>query len=470
MPHEIRSDRSVLLIYCFAHFVLAYYFLFIEKDYPVAKLGSSHEPDLAVADSSIVSDKSFSVGAARSSFDPTDRLNEIEGLEKRIQSAGEYLCGQCTQTGQFVYKSNLISNIGHDKKYNVLRHAGTIYALTQFYRWHPSEETLATLRRSTEFLKANCIAPVPENPGLLAVWSSPKLTHGDHPLKAKLGGAGLALVALTSFEAIEPGSTPLDKLRRLGRFLLYMQKPDGSFYSKYIPSSGGRYDKWTSLYYPGEAALGLAMLYEIDPDQRWLNAAAGAISYLARSRQGKKRVEADHWALLATARILPKLEHGRGRLTKELALAHARQICKSILAEQQKSTRMGKAYGGFAADGRVCPTATRLEGLLAARSVLDDGDNALLPRLEIAIPMGINFLLEAQVNSGEHAGAVPRAISPLPRNHRHYSPAFNRRATEVRIDYVQHWLSALIEFHTHYLRTRHTAANDSASTKVAQDD
>ena len=57
-----------------------------------------------------------------------------------------------------------------------------------------------------------------------------------------------------------------------------MQKEDGTFYSKYIPAEGGRSVRWTSLYYPGEAALGLLMLYEKDPSAAWIQAAANAIA------------------------------------------------------------------------------------------------------------------------------------------------------------------------------------------------
>ena len=83
-----------------------------------------------------------------------------------------------------------------------------------------------------------------------------------------------------------------------------MQKPNGSFYSKYIPTEGGRWDKWKSLYYPGEAALGLLMLYELDPSPLWLKAAVDALVYLASSRAHKTEVEADHWVLLAAAKLL----------------------------------------------------------------------------------------------------------------------------------------------------------------------
>ena len=68
-----------------------------------------------------------------------------------------------------------------------------------------------------------------------------------------------------SVERTMPGTTPVEFLRRLGNFLLFMQNKDGGFYSKFIPEKGGRDDSWTSLYYPGEAALGLIMLSEKDP-------------------------------------------------------------------------------------------------------------------------------------------------------------------------------------------------------------
>ena len=97
---------------------------------------------------------------------------------------------------------------------------------------------------------------------MLAVWSEPEVNRSGKPLQAKLGGTGLGLVALLSLENIQPGFTPLADLQALGRFTVYMQKEDGSFYSKYIPSAGGRWDEWQSLFYPGEAALGLLMLYQ----------------------------------------------------------------------------------------------------------------------------------------------------------------------------------------------------------------
>ena len=83
---------------------------------------------------------------------------------------------------------------------------------------------------------------------------------------------------------------------------------------------------------------------------------------------------------------------------------------------------------------RLCgwPTATRLEGLLAAWLVLPQG--ALRQRVHRAVDDGIDFLVAAQVDAGPYRGAFtryqPGCLSP------------ESRADEIRIDYVQHALAA----------------------------
>ena len=287
---------------------------------------------------------------------------------------------------------------------------------------------------------------MPGEKGLLTVWSHPQITRSNKPLQAKLGGTGLGLVALLSVEKRIPGTTPVDYLRKMGNFLLFMQKNDGSFYSKYIPAKGGRDDSWTSLYYPGEAALGLLMLYEKDPSIKWLQAAADSIHYLVRKREGKELVEADHWALLATAKLLPLYDRCRPPLSQKAIEQHAAQICQSILKGKPGHYDNPLRYGSFTEDGRTTPTSIRLEGMLAALGFLPAGYNHLRQQMVVAIEAGMQFLLRSQIRSGKYVGAIPRAIQRLPENHPEFKKSFNRRATEVRIDYVQHTLSAMLQY------------------------
>ena len=75
--------------------------------------------------------------------------------------------------------------------------------------------------------------------------------------KGKLGALGLALLALT--RKLEADSTPEDREHalRIGRQIVAMQQPDGAFDS-YLPIRGDEKAGSVSLYYPGEAMLGLA--------------------------------------------------------------------------------------------------------------------------------------------------------------------------------------------------------------------
>jgi len=408
-------------------------------DAAVPDAGPTSQPDACASSPAPV------LGAAPDRARPTR-----EELRGAIDRAAAYLVRACGEDGKFVYRVNLDPGVTPEPKYNMLRHAGAIYALGMARErqadgsidaatGRPTETpTEAAMVRAAGFLKRRAIGPVPGQDGMLAVWSDPELTGTDGPLQAKLGGAGLGLVALLSVERVRPGFTPKDELRGLGRFVVWMQKEDGGFYSKYLPEGSGRDDSWTSLYYPGEAALGLLMLDEHDPSPEWLTAAARAIAYLARMRRDRVRVEADHWALLATAKLLGAAEGRSAALDREAAVRHAVQVCEAILEAKPRYTASRRTAGCLTADGRTCPTATRLEGLLAALEFLPPEQAALRARMEGAVHAGIAFLVRAQVRDGPRAGAVPRAAEP--------SGPDDRRATEVRIDYVQHALSAMIQY------------------------
>jgi hypothetical protein len=375
---------------------------------------------------------------------------ESKQLKEAIDLSAAYLIKQCRKDGKFLYRINVNPAIRLKPKYNLLRHAGAIYALAFYDQTVPQQLTQDTLKRATDFLKKSVIEPIPGKNDLLAVWSKPEITHNAKPLQAKLGGTGLGLVALLSAEKRIPGTTSVAYLRKMGNFLLYMQKTGGSFYSKYIPEKGGRDDSWTSLYYPGEAALGLLMLYEKDPVLTWLQAAAESMAYLARKREGKNLVEADHWALLATAKLLPLYDRCRQPLPKAAIERHAVQICESILKSLPLKYDNSIRYGSFTEDGRTTPTAIRLEGLLAALSFLPADYTDLRKKMVAAINEGMQFLLRSQIQSGKHAGGIPRAIHTLPEDHPQFRKSFNRRATEVRIDYVQHALSAMLQYERNF--------------------
>lgn len=380
-------------------------------------------------------------GPADRSQPAVERRFEAKTLSAAIDDATGYLVTACGDDGEFVYRINLDPEVELSERYNVLRHAGTVYALAQANGRKPKPAVVGAMKRSAGFLKRSVIGPVPEQEDMLAAWSRDEINHSGGPDVAKLGATGLSLVALLSVERLAPGTTELEDLRALGRFVRYMQKDDGGFYSKFYPPPEGRDDSWTSLYYPGETALGMVMLYEHDPTDEWLESAVKALSYLAVQRKRGRDIPADHWALIATKRVLALANHGDVELDRDLLVTHGKKIVENIVRSQPTPTAQ-HLLGSHASDGRTTPTATRLEGLIAALDFLPAENGALRRRTMRSLEAGIAFLLLAQVDDDKHRGAMPRAI------HRRADEgsSFNRRATEVRIDYVQHALSAYIGY------------------------
>ena len=368
-------------------------------------------------------------------------------LNKSIDLAARYLQQNCDRKGRFVYLRHRDRYVYYGNKYNLLRHAGTMYALAGYHQLRPSTEITDLLVRAAGFLRT-FIEPVAKaGPDTRAIMTFPgRMGSGPIGAKtfAKLGGSGLGLVALASVESITPGTVPLEELRGLGHFIRFMQTPEGSFYSKYYPDKGYE-TKWVSLYYPGEACLGLLMLYDLDPDPRWLDAAARGLGYLARTRKGVRNVPADHWALIATEKLLSKLtDVADPSVSRQDLMAHASQILKVMLAQQKTKWRDPDLIGSFLNNARTTPAATRLEGMLAALRFLPENMSKLHARLEHASEIGVAFLVRHQIRDGALKGGIPRAAHPLRKSKK--NKVFNKRVGEVRIDYVQHALSAMMGY------------------------
>ena len=363
----------------------------------------------------------------------THRVSGVEvprytpGVALAISLSAKYLEAACGENGKFIYQRSVYSG-DMSTSYNVVRHAGAIYSLGMLNAGHPNPEIVGTMLRAAEFMRTVYMGQDTRS-RTLAVWSNPKPKQSQ----ATLGGAGLGLAALAAVDRARPNAVPLEELEAVGRFILFLQRSDGSFVSKY-DSTYGLIEGSKSLYYPGEAAVGLISLYELDHDPRWLTAAGKALAYLARNRAGVSPIPADHWALIATARLLPYCREPE--CVKSQLVGHAVHICNRILQDQIQIGSDRRLEGGFDVAGRTTPTATRLEGLLAALEFLPSDNSGERLAIEGAVKRGIAFLLRSEITAGPYAGGMPGAV--LDSNNPH--------AANIRIDYVQHALSAWLRY------------------------
>jgi hypothetical protein len=533
-------------------------------------------------------------------FDETDAgIDKLLGeLDAFVSNAVSYLVKISHTTdqdpkfpGRFTYQADLRDKLtpsllnnyweNHEQpEYNLLRHNGAVYALSQAY--HRNEERKktstnnsdtfkksiddqqdaigSTIERAVEYLRDNALLPVPGHKDTwLAAWerTDPEDPHSE-PETAKLGGAGLAMIALGKLKEIKPDSVCETELRKLGAFVEMLQDPEeGSFTCKYEWRTGLN-DEFVSLYYPGEAALGLVTLAELEltieaeprrivtsaelelehqhhdyhhhkgsggattdekNSKRWIRVATKALLYLEglRRDQDLEEIEPDHWALLATARLLPILEQQKQDLaagSREkmqadleywLIYDHGVRVANAIVADHT-TVGLSKHKGCFTYDSRTCPTATRLEGLceylfrhkmkdglqrrndltflkslscfhdlmavaamtfISDREVFFGGDSdateLLKDRMERDVGMGIRFLLDAQQknNHNEMRGAVPGmyngrkpvvSSSRAGENSNDESEDENYDLAEVRVDYVQHSMSAVMAYEKFLLK------------------
>ncbi len=352
-------------------------------------------------------------------------LNYTSGdlLESAVMG-GKYLTSAVGPDGRFVYSFDAHKNTSRDK-YNILRHAGTIYAMMELYEIRKDSELLASSKRAIGYL-SDQIVPMPGASEALAIMEKGSV---------KLGGAGLAIIALIKYMDVTGDASHLDTVKKLGDGMVHMLRDDGSSVHK-ISYPGGVATDFISEYYPGESILAFMRLYKLDGDEKWLESAYRSTLYLIKVRDKDTATENlihDHWLLYG----LNELYRAK---KDDLLLLHARRIVTAIVAKQSMNPpdRYDDWRGSYYTPPRSTPTATRSEGLCAAYNLFTDmnklpGDGSVLA----ALKAGVRFQLQTQF--------APETTIYLEDPNRALG-GFHRSLTnfEIRIDYVQHNISSLL--------------------------
>ena len=434
-PHEKRIDmtKSKRIFYLFLLIIsTAAYFLF--------QSNRGKFSTLAYSSKSNISDFNDEV------HDPIDR----KFIEAKIFQNFSFLKSRVQENGKFVYRENLNSKIKAGSDYNLLRHAGTIYAMANFVHRHGDDKGRALISSSLNYLKENALHPMGAQ--LFGIYEKQKDLSAE---KIKLGALGLSLVAMLSVEEILPASTSKQIMIGLANMILKLQQQDGSFISIYAVQNEQALSPWVSLYYPGEAALGLIMLYEKDGNKKWLNSAILAMEYLANIRRDSKKVPVDHWAVIASVKILSAMiQEGMSSQRIRLVEEHMMQVVDRIAEDATSFPSKHALSNGspLTTTQATTPTATRLEALLAAYPYMIE-HNMNVTKVRKVIEMGTRFLCHAQVYEGSFIGAMLKyPYKPIQDVEDDIKKGVKASETEFRIDYNQHALSAMMAYHDLFLR------------------
>jgi hypothetical protein len=370
---------------------------------------------------------------------PAPKLSAA-ALRTAALDGGRYLVAHLAPNGRYVYEHDLWSGRASDAlrvggNYSMPRHAGTTYFLAELYRitrepWlrEPIERAFAHL--ADLMAQGGCAGTLPGGAAFDCV-----IDRGD--TVAHLGSTALAVVALAEYQRATGDARYLPTAQKLAAWLLWMQRPDGSFRHVYDIRTKQPDDKAELLYYSGEATLALARMYTVTSDARYATAATRALDWLvgwydffmAGFFYGE-----EHWTCIAAEAIWPFAKrdaymdfcHGYG------AFLRAQQ------PEPGEHPDQDDYAGSYGVTPFVVPFNTpagsRTEAMISAY-LLGKHHGAPDRRIAAQIRAALQYALGQQIRPdndynviGQGDGGMPG--SPIDRN--------------VRIDYVQHVCSAMI--------------------------
>lgn len=359
--------------------------------------------------------------------------NEVDIIENSIILSMFYLSRSVMPSGRFVYRKNLNPDkIYSDTQYGSLRHAGTLYSMYQCEKYLGKTALRKKRYLASEYLIKNYIKKI--DSGMYGLVSKPE--DGAPVFLTTSGGTGLALAALCNLYADK--KITLTILRKMGNFILYMQTDKGDFVPSYEFSSKKKSNVFSARYYPGEACLGLLNLYEVDRDEKWRKAAIKGLMRLAYKtcKTSLADLNFDHWGILAVQKLF-KLKDNK--LTKDERTILSTYVDKNVNAiiNKQITDEKNVSYGTFSGTQSLCGLSTIMEGMIAAYDCVSAG--VLKMRIVNSINLGLAHLSRYQIKIGELEGGIPK------------SRIWNTLEAqdddkEIRIDYVQHTLSAWVMY------------------------
>jgi hypothetical protein len=370
---------------------------------------------------------------------PAPRLS-AQTLRDAALRGGRYLVGHLAPNGRYVYEHDLGTGIASDASrvggaYSMPRHAGTTYFLAELYRITREPWLLEPIQRAFAHLadllaQGTCAGQLPDGTAFDCVSDRGETTAG-------LGSTALTVVALVEYQRATGDPHYLPLATRLTAWLLYMQRPDGSFRHLYDIRARTPDESAQLLYYSGEAALALARMHAITGEARYAEAAGRALDWLvdwydffmAGFFYGE-----EHWTCIAAEAIWPAVKrdkytefcHGYGAFLRAQQPEPGDHPDEDDYAGAYSVTPFVVPYN--------TPAGSRTEAMISAY-LLGKHHGSPDPRVAGQIRAALQYALAQQVRPdsdfnvvGQGDGAIPG--SPIDRN--------------IRIDYVQHVCSAMI--------------------------
>ncbi len=366
---------------------------------------------------------------------PNDEAT-LATLAPSARAAGDYIARIIDERGKHNYLYMPVQD-RDASSYNMLRHGGTTYALMQAYDRFRDPAYKEAAERSFEYLLGR--TELRDDPG---PWG-PNYRFIIEDRKAKLGGSGLALVAMSQYTEATGDMRYMEEMKEFARFIVRMQDPEsGKLISYFDYGPTAEVPDEDSIYYPGEALYGLGKFYFIDKDPLWLKTANKGAYWLIFDRDKDKepiRLPHDHWLMMA-------LSYLYAHTGDEAYQTHCMNIASAVEYKfRGRDHDMVEDHpdylGTYYKVARVTPVGCRVEGLVGTVDLCKLAGTEYRSLLNMAATSaGFSMTLQWDPVNSFYLPNPRKALGGMKEGL--YENA-------IRNDYVQHNLSGLIGVERH---------------------
>jgi len=317
----------------------------------------------------------------------------------------------------------------NEKRYNILRHAGTIYSILESIELFHSDSLLKKSQLSLEFLIRKMEKREINGKDTLVLVERDVL---------KLGGNALAIVALAKYTSLTSDKQYIPVMQKLATWIKETQADNGDFMIHKQTYSNEKIFSFRSDFYTGEAILALVRLYELDNNEMWLDAAEKATDFLVNNKNKnatEENVHFDHWLL-----------YGINNLTRyrpnDSFFAHAMLIGKSLIKKQYIGDKYPEEWqGGFPPEvgkyPKSVPVACRSEGLANIYNMIKDKDSEFAKEIKQTFRLAVEFQMQMQLRDEKVMYFENKKLT-LGAFHNKF------KDIELRNDFTQHNISSLV--------------------------
>jgi len=204
-----------------------------------------------------------------------------ETARELIMNASAFLVEQLKEDGSFVY--GYYPRFDREiENYNIVRHASTLWSLVCRYRLAPDDTLAGQIEQAIGYMLTQVTY---DDAGRAYLYE-------EKADEIKLGGCGMAVVAMTEYMDAFGNEKYLEECRALGEGILTMLDQETGEYYHVLNGDFTRKERLRTVYYDGEATFALCRLYSLTGEARWLEAAKSAVEHFIAADYAQYK---DHW-------------------------------------------------------------------------------------------------------------------------------------------------------------------------------